>query len=111
MVSYTRILLIGLVFVQASLAKNSKKYFSCRCTNAERHWDNTGTEEGCVVLRKRFKLRPASIRTFKDEIGTVTWLLKESALGSDWDTWWTHYVCIIHQKLNSGQCWWSEKSP
>ncbi|KAI3603293.1 hypothetical protein WG66_002307 [Moniliophthora roreri] len=106
MVSYTRILLIELVFVQASLAKDSGRYFACFCTDADSKVDNHGTEQGCLALRKQLRLRPASVRPAKGALGVVTWIPKDTYLGPDWNSWWTKYVCINNQKLSGGRCWW-----
>ncbi|KAI3612820.1 hypothetical protein WG66_005296 [Moniliophthora roreri] len=106
MLSYTHILLIGLFFVQTSLAKG----LSCRCTNNKRHWDPDGTAGGCAYLRASKGFSGYDVVTSTDAHGTVMcniaeWIPNDPHYGKDWDKWWTHYVCIDHQKLSSGQCY------
>ncbi|KAI3610066.1 hypothetical protein WG66_007273 [Moniliophthora roreri] len=105
---YIRILLIGLLFAQTSLAIEA---LSCRCMDKNNLSVNKGTSDGCAWLMKKKNLFENDAWTSKDQHGIVTcnfanWVTQNSYLGNYWEHWWTKLVCIDHEKLSSANCWY-----
>ncbi|ESK81992.1 hypothetical protein Moror_8434 [Moniliophthora roreri MCA 2997] len=66
---YIRILLIGLLFAQTSLAIEA---LSCRCMDKNNLSVNKGTSDGCAWLMKKKNLFENDAWTSKDQHGIVT---------------------------------------
>ncbi|EEB98315.1 hypothetical protein MPER_02203, partial [Moniliophthora perniciosa FA553] len=103
MLGYTRILLIGLVLVQTSLALN------CHCTDGKQKPHNAGTTKGCRALRADYGLTTADAHVIHKGDTAICqfadWVQNPTTrfFGADWKTWWTDAVCVKQQNAAGGE--------
>uniref|UniRef100_A0A0W0F6K2 F-box domain-containing protein n=1 Tax=Moniliophthora roreri TaxID=221103 RepID=A0A0W0F6K2_MONRR len=97
--THLRILLVGLVFVQTSIAKPPPKQpigLACRCSS-NHFWHNKRTNHVCDTLRQT--PRPDPLVSRNDEHGTALCIIPNSVLHSlnkpneGWEVWWKQKLC------------------